>query len=101
IYVEPDNSFIVCNLTGTHVGLVKFDSAGNHLQVLTGITTNYGVYRLGNGNYLATNTSGLHEIDDTTGALIRTIMPMTGQYIALYDPTTLVNVTNQTVNTAE
>lgn len=101
IYVENDNSFVVCCLTGTHAGLVKFDSAGNHLNVLTGISTNYGVYRLGNGNYLATNSSGLHEIDDTTGALIRTIMPMFGQYISLYDPSTLVGVGNQTSQVAD
>lgn len=96
IYVHPGDSFAVANLTGTAAGIVTFDSAGNQTSLLNGVTTNYGVYKLGNGNYLTTNPAGLHEINSSTGALVRTITTMVGQYISLYDPSTLVNVGNQT-----
>ena len=94
--VSGDNSFIVACLTGTYAGLVKFDSSGNRLGVLNGVTTNYGVHRLQNGNYITSNPSGIHEIDDVTGTLVRTIMPMTGQYFSIYDPDMLLSVPNNT-----
>lgn len=96
IYVHSGDSFAVANLTGAEAGIVTFDSAGNQTSILSGVTTNYGVYLLGNGNYLTTNPSGLHEINPTTGTLVRTIMAMFGQYISFYDPDMLVGVSNQT-----
>jgi hypothetical protein len=45
-----------------------------------------GVYQIPNGNYLVTNGGGLHEIDGTTGTLIRTIYSSSNlQYISLVD----------------
>ncbi len=96
IYAHPGDSFAVANLTGAAAGIVTFDSAGNQTSLLNGVTTNYGVYLLGNGNYLTTNPSGLHEINPTTGTLVRTIMAMSGQYISYYDPDMLVGVSTQT-----
>lgn len=47
-----------------------------------------GVYRLGNGNLLATNGTGVHEIDPTTGAIIETEFSGSGRFIELADVTT-------------
>ena len=46
-----------------------------------------GVYRLGNGNLLATNGDGVHEIDPTTGAIIETEFSGSGRFIELADVT--------------
>lgn len=100
IYVHPGDSFAVTNLTGAS-GIVTFDSAGNQTSLLNGITSNYGVYKLGNGNYITSSLSGVYEINPVTGASIRTIITMGGQYISLYDPSTLVGVGNQTSQVAD
>lgn len=96
IYVHPGDSFAVANLTGTAAGIVTFDSAGNQTSILNGVTSNYGVYKLGNGNYITSNLSGVYEINPLTGASIRTIITMGGQYISLYDPSSLVSIGSQT-----
>ncbi|MGB7055525.1 MAG: hypothetical protein WBE28_09425, partial [bacterium] len=43
-----------------------------------------GIYRLGNGNLLATNGTGVHELDSATGAIIQTENTGSGRFIELY-----------------
>jgi len=44
-----------------------------------------GIYRLGNGNLLATNGEGVHEIDPATGSIIETEYDGQGRFIELAD----------------
>ncbi len=43
-----------------------------------------GIYRLGNGNLLATNGNGVHELDAATGAIIQLEHAGSGRFIELY-----------------
>ncbi len=43
-----------------------------------------GVYRLGNGNLLATNGSGTHELDAATGVIVETQHGGSGRFIEVY-----------------
>jgi hypothetical protein len=75
-------------------GIVILSSTGTYVRTLTGVTGNRGVYRLPNGNLLTTNGAGLHEVDDTTGSLVRTIMAGANfQFIDVFNPT-MVGVQN-------
>ena len=61
-------------------GIVILDSSGTYIKTLSAaITGNRGLYLLGNGHYLTTNGGGVHEVDSTTGALIRSTIN-TGQF---------------------
>ncbi len=44
-----------------------------------------GIFRLGNGNLLATNGTGVHELDASTGSIIETEYSGSGRYIELAD----------------
>ena len=46
-----------------------------------------GVYRLGNGNLLATNGTGVHELNPATGAIIETEYSCSGRFIELANVT--------------
>lgn len=77
-------------------GLVFFDSAGTYLNTFTGVTGNRGVYKLGNGNFLTTNSTGVHEIDDTTGAIIRTVATASNfQFIDIYNTAGVTSTGNE------
>jgi len=43
-----------------------------------------GIYRLGNGNLLATNGAGVHELDATTGAIVQLEHAAAARFIELY-----------------
>ena len=64
---------------------------------LTGITASFGfsdgrgVYRLGNGNILATNGSGVYELDSLTGAIVEQQNTGSCRFIELYAPPTAVH----------
>jgi len=73
-------------------GIVILDSSGTYIRTLTGVTGNRGIYLLGNGHYLTTNGTGVHEIDSSTGGLIRTVTTGNFQYISLYN-TEVLNLT--------
>lgn len=67
-------------------GLYVFDAAGTQLNYFSAVTGLRGAYLLGNGNYLVTNGSGVHEIDGTTGALIETeIAGVSARFIEPFD----------------
>lgn len=50
-------------------------------------TRGSGVYRLGNGNLLATNSVGVHEIDPSTGQVLQTEYNGSGRFIELANVT--------------
>jgi hypothetical protein len=50
-----------------------------------------GIYRLGNGNFLATNNAGIFELDAVTGAVVQTENTGQGRFIELYQPPTGIN----------
>ncbi|MBV6479283.1 MAG: hypothetical protein HGGPFJEG_02054 [Ignavibacteria bacterium] len=76
-------------------GLVVMDSAGNYIRTLTGVTGNRSVYLLGNGNFMTTNSTGVHEIDSGSGAIVRTIVTGANyQYVSEYNPDLVVSVGN-------
>ncbi|HRE40243.1 MAG TPA: T9SS type A sorting domain-containing protein [Ignavibacteria bacterium] len=87
--------------TGTTTsGLLITDSTGtsvaNTFQSVTGLR---GCWQLPNGNFIVTNASGVHEINGTTGASIRTIIVRSNfQYVDKYNPQTLTNITPITTN---
>ena len=86
LWRNPDGTIVACEFSGTGSGLKVFDSTGNLITTLAGVTGNRGVFRLPNGNYLTTNSAGLFEIDDTTGALVRQIYGGASlQYIDVFD----------------
>jgi hypothetical protein len=99
-----DGNFAVAAFSVPGVGIQIFSPNGTFIKVLTGVSNNRGVYQLGNGNFVTTNATGLYEIDDTTGALVRTIISgstvFSGQYITKYvpGPVTGVTVNNAVIN---
>ncbi len=79
----------------TPSGLIMFDSTGNYIRSLTGVTGCRSAYLLGNGHYLTTNGTGVHEVDSTTGALVRTVVAGANfQYISEYIPDLFVSTGN-------
>jgi hypothetical protein len=84
--VELSNTNLALAVFSTPSGLGIYDANGNQLNFFSSVTSLRGVYQIPNGNYLVTNSSGLHEIDGTTGSLIRTIQAATNmQYISYVD----------------
>ncbi len=79
-----DGRIAVGNFSGSS-GVLLYDSNGTFLSALTGVTGNRGVWQLGNGNFITTNGSGVHEIDGTSGGLVRTIYSgVSAQFVNLY-----------------
>ncbi|MBS1516938.1 MAG: T9SS type A sorting domain-containing protein [Bacteroidetes bacterium] len=90
-----ENGNLAVSGFSTPSGLILFDSSGNYIRSLTGVTGNRGVYLLSNGHYLVTNGAGVHEIDSASGNLIRTVVSGTSfQYISEYIPGGLVGVSS-------
>lgn len=83
-----DNRIAVANFSGTgSTGIRLYAPDGTFLRLLSGVTGNRGVYQLANGNFLTTNGAGIHEVDSSSGSLVRTIMAAANlQYITLYVP---------------
>ena len=82
---EFQNGNVAVAAFSTPSGIYVYSPAGTLLSTFTGVTGNRGVYKLGNGNIITTNGAGVHEIDGTTGALVRTIVPgVSGRLVAPY-----------------
>jgi len=98
--IQLSNGNLALAIFSTPSGLGIYDSLGTQLNFFTAVTGLRGVYQIPNGNFLVTNGSGLHEIDGTTGALIRTIYTSTNlQYISLVDYATIpVELTSFSAN---
>jgi hypothetical protein len=58
-----------------------------------------GVYRLGNGNLLATNSSGVFELDAVTGAVLQQENSGSARFIELYSPPTGIRENTYRVGT--
>ena len=103
IEFAPNGNVLVVNFSTPNSGVIVYDSLGTQITVLAGVTGNRGVYVLGNGNVLTTNGAGVHEINATTGALIRTIVPgVSGRFISPMDftiiPVELTSFVGSAVN---
>lgn len=95
MYRLPNGFIAVCVFSVPGSGLAILDSAGNYIKTMTGVTGLRGVYLLGNGHYLTTNASGVHEIDSANGSLIRTISTAANfQFISPYNPGALLSSGN-------
>lgn len=91
----PNGNLVIAGFSSPS-GLVFFDSTGNYLNTFNPVTGNRGVYKLGNGNFLTTNGTGVHEIDDTTGVLIRTVATASNfQFIDVYNPSGVTSSNNE------
>ncbi|MBK6506478.1 MAG: T9SS type A sorting domain-containing protein [Ignavibacteria bacterium] len=94
MYQLANGNVVVAGFS-TPSGLIMFDSTGNYIRSLTGVTGCRSAYLLGNGNYLTTNGTGVHEVDSTTGALVRTVVAGANfQYISEYIPDLFVSAGN-------
>jgi hypothetical protein len=98
--IELPNGNLALAVFSTPSGLGIYDSLGTQLNFFTGVTGLRGVFQLPSGNYVVTNGAGIHEIDGTTGNLIRTIYSSASmQYISLVDYSTIpVELTSFTAN---
>jgi hypothetical protein len=87
-----DGKIIVADF-GVGGGLRFYSSTGDSIGIFTQTTAVRGCYKLGNGNYLLTNASGLHEINGSNGAVIRTIVSgAAGRYVNPFDRGNIVPV---------
>jgi len=90
---ELENKDLIVADFGVGGGLRFFSPAGDSLGLFNFYTALRGCYKLGNGNYLVTNAAGLHEINGTTGANVRTIVSgVSGQYVTAYDRDNIIPV---------
>jgi hypothetical protein len=71
------------NATFTSDTIYDFELDGTIINTFY-LNSGRGVYRLGNGNLLVTDGSGIHEMDSLTGAIIETQNTGSGRFIELY-----------------
>ena len=86
---KANGDIVVANFSGTEEGIVVYSSTGTLLNNFSNASYGgpRGVYELGNGNFLVTNGSGVHEVNGTTGAFIRTVVAgVSGRFISPFDP---------------
>ena len=80
-----NGNIIAAGFSGSS-GLYIYDSNGNQLNYFSAVTGLRGCYQLLSGNYLVTNGSGVHEIDGSTGALVRTVLAgVSARFIEPFD----------------
>jgi hypothetical protein len=98
--IELPNGNLALAVFSTPSGLGIYTPSGNQLHFFTAVTGLRSVYLLPGGTYLVTNAAGVHEIDSTSGSLIRTIYASANlQYISLVDYSTIpVELTSFTAN---
>jgi hypothetical protein len=78
---------IIVAVFSAPTGLYIFDSNGNQLNFFNAVTGLRGAFQLGNGNYMVTNASGIHVIDQNTGTLLFTpAAGVGGRSIREFDP---------------
>jgi hypothetical protein len=83
---EMDNGNIAVAGFSTPSGIYIYSPTGTLLNTLSVVTGVRSVYQLPNGHLLTTSGTSLYEIDENTGAIIRTIATgLSFQYISLYD----------------
>jgi len=83
---EMDNGNIAVAGFSTPSGIYIYSPTGTLLNTLSVVTGVRSVYQLPNGHLLTTSGTSLYELDENTGAIIRTIATgLSFQYISLYD----------------
>ena len=88
--LEMDNGNIAVAGFSTPSGIYIYSPTGTLLNTLTVVTGVRSVYELPSGHLLTTSGTSLYEIDENTGAIIRTIATgLSFQYISLYDYSTI------------
>jgi hypothetical protein len=99
---ELSNGNVAVAGFSTPSGIYIYSPTGTLLNTLTGVSGPRSVYQLPNGNFITTNSSGVHEVDGTSGVLIRTIVSgVSAQYVSLYDYSTIpVELTSFSANVA-
>jgi len=81
------NKVAICEFSGTLSGLRFYDVNGVLTDSMKNVTGLRGCWELPNGNFIVTNSTGIYEIDKTTGALIRTIVTGVGfSLVSDFDP---------------
>jgi Secretion system C-terminal sorting domain len=97
----PGGKVGVAEFSGVLSGIRIYDSLGVLTDTLKGAQGIRGVWKLPNGNFLATGL-GVFEVNGTTGALVRTIVSGSLSYnfysISVYDPD-LITGSNEVNNT--
>ena len=71
------NGNVLAAAFSTPAGIWELDPSGAQVGRYTGVASNRGVYPLGNGNILTSNSGGVHEIDRGS-ALVETKLSSTG-----------------------
>jgi hypothetical protein len=88
--------FLVASFSSNDIK--DFDTTGTIVRTLSLTGGPRGVYRLGNGNILATNGTGVHELDSLTGAIIQTKHGGSARFIEVYTEPTAVFETNNSAS---
>ncbi len=92
------NGNILVAAFSTPSGIAVLDSNGVFQRLLSGATGLRSVYLLDNGRYLVTNAAGVHEVDSSSGTIIRTVVTGANyQYITLYNPNLMVHTGSSSV----
>ena len=95
----PEGTLAVANFSGTgNTGIRLHADDGTFLRLLAGVTGNRGVYRLQNGNYLTTNSAGIHVVDSASGGLVRTVAVGTNMQYINHIERTLVGVAEESAS---
>jgi hypothetical protein len=94
---------IIVAVFSTPSGLYVFDSTGTQLNYFNSVTGLRGAIQLGNGNYLVTNGTGVHILDQNTGAVLSTpVSGVSGRSAHEYDlviiPVELTSFVGSAVN---
>jgi len=83
---EMGNGNVAVAGFSTPSGIYIYSPTGTLLNTLSVVTGVRSVYELPNGHLLTTTGTSLYEIDENTGAIIRTIASgLSFQYISLFD----------------
>ncbi len=81
IFEDFNENIVTANFSGTPGAIIQ-QADGTLIKNITCLTGNRGVYMLGNGNMLLTNSSGVHEIDTLNDVVVRTqASGLSGRYI--------------------
>lgn len=82
MYQAPNGDIYTANFQSGEPGIIIQQANGTLIRKLSCISGTRGVYLLGNGNLLATNSLGVYEIDKVADTIIRTVVSgINGRYI--------------------
>jgi len=89
----------VCEFSGVLSGIRIYDSLGVLTDTLKGVTGVRGSWKMPNGNFLVTNSTGVYEVNGTTGSLVRTIVSgYNFNCISVFDPNMITAIGSEQQN---